>query len=209
MARGTKHTSIDGLVGLNNGLISREIFVSEEIYQQEQEQVFARAWLFVGHESQVPKPGDYLASCMGEESVILTRDNQQQIHVFLNTCRHRGMKVCRYDEGNTTVFTCPYHGWSYATDGRLVGVPAYKEAYQEQLDRSQWGLVEVAQLANYKGTIWATWDKTAPPFLDYLGEMHVYLDTLLDCRDGREGGEDRHLLSRVRPWGGVVSPTEG
>ena len=110
-------------------MISREIFVNEAIYQQEQERIFARVWLFVGHESQVPKPGDYFQSCMGEESVILTRDSQHKLHVFLNTCRHRGMKVCRYDEGNTSVFTCPYHGWGYATDGRLVGVPYYKEAY--------------------------------------------------------------------------------
>jgi phenylpropionate dioxygenase-like ring-hydroxylating dioxygenase large terminal subunit len=69
------------------------------------------------------------------------------------------MKVCRYDEGNTPVFTCPYHGWGYATDGRLVGVPYYKEAYHEQLDRAQWGLIEVAQLATYKGSVWATWDQ--------------------------------------------------
>ena len=60
---------------------------------------------------------------MGEESVILCRDRANTIHVFLNSCRHRGMKVCRYDEGNTPVFSCPYHGWSYSTDGNLVSVP--------------------------------------------------------------------------------------
>ncbi len=145
MARNAKHNATNTLVDVQHGCISREIFVNEDVYQQEQEQLFAHAWLFVGHESQIPRPGDYFISCMGEESVILTRDNQQPIHVFLNTCRHRGMKVCRYDEGNTAVFTCPYHGWSYATDGRLVGVPYYEEAYQEQLDRAQWGLVEVGR----------------------------------------------------------------
>jgi nitrite reductase/ring-hydroxylating ferredoxin subunit len=190
--------SVQYLVELEHGRISREIFVNEAIYQQEQEQIFARTWLFVGHESQIPQPGDYFVSCMGEESVILTRDSRGHIHVFLNTCRHRGMKVCRYDEGNTTVFTCPYHGWGYATDGRLVGVPYYKEAYHEALDRSQWGLIEVAQLVNYKGTIWATWDAAAPSFLDYLGEMKLYLDTLLDCRDGREGGSE--VIGGVQKW---------
>jgi phenylpropionate dioxygenase-like ring-hydroxylating dioxygenase large terminal subunit len=80
--------------------------------QQESEQVFARARLFVGHESQIPKPGDYFVSCMGEESVLWCRDREERIHVFLNCCRHRGMKVCRYDEGNTPFFTCPYHGWT-------------------------------------------------------------------------------------------------
>jgi phenylpropionate dioxygenase-like ring-hydroxylating dioxygenase large terminal subunit len=112
-----------GLVDPAAGQISREIFVNDEIYREELERVFARSWLFVGHESQIPNPGDFFVSAMGEESVILCRDRAGQIHVFLNSCRHRGMKVCRYDEGSTAVFTCPYHGWSYSTDGRLVGVP--------------------------------------------------------------------------------------
>ena len=111
------------MVNLETGVIDRDVFVSEDVYQRELEQVFARAWLFVGHESQVPNPDDFFVSRMGEESVILTRDRQGQIHVLLNTCRHRGMKVCRYDEGNTRTFSCPYHGWSYSTDGSLVSVP--------------------------------------------------------------------------------------
>jgi len=145
-----------GLVDLKVGQISREIFVNEEIYQQELERLFTRAWLFVGHESQIPSPGDFFVSGMGEESVILCRDRAGKVHVFLNSCRHRGMKVCRYDEGNTPVFTCPYHGWSYGTDGKLVGVSYFREAYHERLDKSQWGLVEVAQLCCHKGTVTAT-----------------------------------------------------
>ncbi len=120
MAIAARKQFTDNLVDLKSGQISREIFVSEEIYQMEQEQVFTRSWLFIGHESQIAKPGDYFISSMGEESVILCRDRENKIHAFLNSCRHRGMKVCRYDEVNTPVFPCPYHGWSYATDGRLV-----------------------------------------------------------------------------------------
>src|SRR5262249_32409827 len=135
-----------GLVDLAAGQISREIFVNDEIYREELERVFARAWLLVGHESQIPNPGDFFVSSMGEESVILCRDRPTgqargleahgQVHVFLNSCRHRGMKVCRYDEGNAAVLTCPYHGWSYSTDGKLVGVPYFREAYHGALDRS-------------------------------------------------------------------------
>jgi len=148
--------SIGELVDVERGQISRELFVNDEIYKKELENLFTRAWLFVGHESQIPNPGDFFVSRMGEESVILCRDREKKVRVFLNSCRHRGMKVCRYDEGNTSVFTCPYHGWSYGTDGRLVGVPYFREAYHSTLDRSQWGLVEVAQLARYKGSVWAT-----------------------------------------------------
>ncbi len=191
-------TFLQNYVDPKRGLASRELFVNEEFYQMEQERIFARVWLFIGHESQVEKPGDYFVARMGEESVILSRDRDNTIHVFLNSCRHRGMKVCRYDEGNTPVFTCPYHGWSYAGDGSLVGVPRYKDAYREELDKSQWGLVEVAQLANYKGTIWATWDPKAPSFLDYLGGMKTYLETFVDARDGSEGGSE--VIVGVQKW---------
>ncbi len=135
---------------------------------------------------------------MGEESVILSRDRDNTVHVFLNSCRHRGMKVCRYDEGNTPVFTCPYHGWSYAGDGSLVGVPRYKDAYREELDKSQWGLVEVAQLANYKGTIWATWDPKAPSFEEYIGEMEPHMGLFLNKPDGSEA--DMEVVSGVYKW---------
>src|SRR6201994_3545727 len=153
-----------GLVDVKTGQISREIFVNEAIYAEEQEKIFARGWLFMGHESQSPNPGDYGAARMGEEPVILCRHRAGAVHVFLNSCRHRGMKVCRYDDGNTTVFTCPYHGWSYGTDGALVGVPFFREAYHSELDRTKYRLVEVAQLCCYKGTVWANWDAAAPPF---------------------------------------------
>ena len=182
--------SLNGLVDVDRGIISREIFVNEEIYRQEQEQVFARAWLFIGHESQIPRPGDFFVSSMGEESVILCRDRAGRIHVFLNSCRHRGMKVCRYDEGNTVEFMCPYHGWSYATDGALVGVPFLKDAYGAQLDRSQWGLIEVAQLENYKGAIWATWD-SAGAVVPRLPRRLQALPRPAPRRLGRAGGRHR------------------
>src|SRR6185369_6268159 len=98
MATNDKRGYRSGLVDLRLGEISREIFVNEHIYAQEQECVFARAWLHVGHESQIPKPGDYFVSSMGEESEIQPRHRASTIHVFPNPCRHRAMKVCRYDQ---------------------------------------------------------------------------------------------------------------
>lgn len=182
--------SFSTMVDADKGIISREIFVSSEVYRRELETVFTRAWLFVGHESLVPKPGDFYSSRMGEEAMILCRDQQQKIHVFLNSCRHRGMKVCRYDQGNTTVFTCPYHHWSFALDGSLQGIPQYKELYEGHLDRDAWGLIEVPRMVNYKGTIWASWDENAPDFETYLGDAKIHLDQALDCRDGRVGGSE-------------------
>ena len=186
------------LVDMKKGLVSRDIFVDPGLYELEKERVFARCWLFVGFEDQVRKPGDYFVGRMGEESVILSRDRNNQLHVFLNSCRHRGMKVCRYDEGNTPVFTCPYHGWSYAGDGALVGVPRYKDAYREELDKSQWGLVEVAQMRNFKGTIWATWDPKAPAWDEYVGDMKPYLEMFYDKPDGSEA--DLEVFGGVLKW---------
>jgi phenylpropionate dioxygenase-like ring-hydroxylating dioxygenase large terminal subunit len=186
------------LVDLDKGLVAREIYVNEEIFERELEQVYGRAWLFVGHESQIPNPGDFVVSRMGTEEVLLVRDRKHKIHVHLNTCRHRGMKVCRYDEGNALVFTCPFHGWSYDTDGRLVGVPYIKTAYKDGLDKSQFGLHEVAQMANYYGSIWATWDPKAPPFETYLGP---YADTVRRCfeaTDGTDAGVE--LFNPVYKW---------
>lgn len=192
-----KESRLSGLVDLSQGIISREVFVDDEIYQQEQERIFARAWLFVGHESLIPNPGDYFASRMGEEAVILTRERRNTIRVFLNTCRHRGMKFCRYDQGNALLFTCPFHGWSYDTDGRLVGIPHAQEAYPN-IDRSKWGLIEVAQVANFKGSIWATWDGDAPPLLDCLGDYQHYIGNLFDGYDGEEAGAE--VLGGVHKW---------
>ncbi len=198
MALGLGYESASQLVNMKTGLVGRDIFVDEDLYAIEQERVFARCWLFVGFEDQVRKPGDYFVSRMGEESVILSRDRDNTIHVFLNSCRHRGMKVCRYDEGNTPVFTCLYHGWSYAGDGSLVGVPRYKDAYREELDKSQWGLVEVAQLTNYKGTIWATWDPKAPNFQEYIGDNKPALDLFLESPDGSEA--DLEVFAGIYKW---------
>ena len=192
------HGRIDTLVDSEKGLVSRELFVDGDLFHEEMENLFTRAWLFVGHESQVPNPGDFFTSRMGTESVILCRDRQHKIHVFLNSCRHRGMKVCTYDEGNTATFLCPYHAWSYGLDGRLAGVPRYRNLYEGVLDRDENALVEVPRLTNYKGTVWASWDPDAPDFLAYLGDAKAHLDLALDCRDGREGGSE--VFCGVQKW---------
>ncbi|WP_343077622.1 Rieske 2Fe-2S domain-containing protein [Pseudomonas sp.] len=178
------------MVDTTNGEIDRNIFVDPEIYRRELETVFTRAWLFVGHESQISNKGDFFTSRMGEESVILCRDKNEKVHVFLNSCRHRGMKVCRYEQGNTSLFTCPYHSWSYTTEGKLQGVPQFKNLYDGCLERDDWSLIEVAKLKVYKGTVWATWDAEAPEFEAYLGDALIHLDQVLDCRDGRPGGSE-------------------
>jgi phenylpropionate dioxygenase-like ring-hydroxylating dioxygenase large terminal subunit len=188
--------SVRGLVDKERGLVSREIFLNEEIYQQELEQIFARSWLFVGHESQVPNPGDYVLSRMGEEAVIVVRDQQRRVHVFLNSCRHRGNRVCRYDEGNTSLFTCSFHGWTYDLEGQIAALPYHDGGYNP-LPKDQWGLHE-ARSTVFEGSIWACWDESAPSFVDYMGGCELYLSGFLASIDGTPGGAE--VLGGVQKW---------
>jgi phenylpropionate dioxygenase-like ring-hydroxylating dioxygenase large terminal subunit len=174
----------ESLVDADGGLVSRRIFIEPEIYEQELRQIFARCWLFLCHESQVPEPGDFFTTYMGEDPVLVVRDGGGAIGAFLNVCRHRGNRLCRADAGNAASFTCSYHGWTYRNDGRLVGVPYLREAYHGELQRERWALIPVAQLESYKGLLFATFDPSAPPLRDYLGEMAWYLDVFFDRREG-------------------------
>ena len=97
--------------------------------------------------------------------------------------------------GTTRAFTCTYHGWAYAADGSLINVPEMEGGYANELNMSEWGLPQVAQLDIYKGLIFATWDPAAPPLLDYLGDMAWYLDAMFDRLP--EGSE---IIAGVDKW---------
>ncbi len=161
--------NIDDLVSTQRGELDRRMYSDPEIFELELTQIFGRAWLFLCHESQIRQPGDFFESVMGRDNVLVVRQKDGTVKGLLNTCSHRGNAVCRAEEGNAKSFLCTYHGWSFGIDGTLVGVPGYRDFYGPDFDRSKAGLKEVAQVARYKGFIFATHDATAPPLADYLG----------------------------------------
>jgi 3-phenylpropionate/trans-cinnamate dioxygenase alpha subunit len=185
----------DTLVNLEKRTVSPRVFVDPDLYRLEQERVFGRCWLYVAHDSQIPQPGDFVTNYMGEEPVIVCRDGHGAVRVFINSCRHRGMRVCRVDAGNTRTFLCPYHGWTYDTQGRLVGVPQHQGGYHGELKREEWGLIEIPRVATYRGLIFASFANDIESLDSYLGDFRWYLDILLNRTAG-----GWMLLPGVHKW---------
>jgi len=143
---------------LDRGVLPARVFNDPEIHALELERVFARGWVFLGHETEIPAPGDYALRFIGEDQFILVRDEAGIIRVLLNNCAHRGSLVCRAERGNTSHFRCPYHAWVYKNSGEWVGAPLKRRAYQA-LDAKQWGLQAAphveSSVANNLSTNWA------------------------------------------------------
>jgi len=169
-------------VDAQNGYLHGEIFTNPEIYEQELQQVFSRSWVFLAHDSMLPKAGDFIQNYIGEDPVIVARQKDGSVAAFLNQCRHRGMRLARVDRGNAKSFTCTFHGWNYSIDGKLANVP-HGDAIYDPKDLSDANCRRV-RLHNYKGFIFGTWDHEAPDFLSYLGDFAWYLDAYLDRYEG-------------------------
>ena len=157
---------------------------SADWYRRELERVFGRCWQFVGHESIIPRNGDFVASYMAEDPVIVQRGQDGKVRVFLNRCPHRGNLLCVHDRGNSPSFVCSYHAWTF-TDGELTGVPRLRDSYHGELDRKRLGLVE-ARCQVYGGLVFACWDAGAVS-LDERREVGVR-GRDVDDRRGDQGG---------------------
>jgi Rieske 2Fe-2S family protein len=131
-------TPIEKLVALQRPgyTLDRAFYTEPAIFERDVERIFLRQWLLAGHVSRIPSPGDYFLFEVAGESLIVIRGRDGEIRALLNVCRHRGSRVCTRAEGNARSLVCPYHAWSYATDGALVAARALPDA----LDRSAFAL---------------------------------------------------------------------
>ncbi len=166
-----------------NWTFPASLAIDDEVHDIENDRVFGRSWVFLAHESEIPERGDYVIRYITNDQFIVCRDEDGEIHGHFNSCRHRGMQVCRADMGNASHYRCPYHGWTYSNRGKLVGVTAGKEAYGNKLNKSDWGLLSIPHLSVYKGLIFGCLDANAQTLEDYLGDMRFYLDLLVDRSD--------------------------
>ena len=168
----------DVLANVRRGMLPAHIYNDAEVFEAEKERVFSRAWTFVAHESEIPQVGDYVVRRVMDNSFIVSRDQAGEVHAMFNMCLHRGMQVCRAEQGNASHFRCPYHGWSYRNDGRIVGLPFHQEAYggEKGFARKGQRLVPAPSLDSYNGLIFVSMDPDAPPLREFLGDFAFYLD---------------------------------
>ncbi len=150
-----------------------------EIFQRELEEIWYKVWVYIGHESEVPNPGDFVRRQIGLQPVIMVRGDDDKVRVFYNRCRHRANLVCLANEGNTSKFVCPYHAWSYSNTGELLE-PTFDEGYDYDLDKDQFPLVEVARQDDYRGLVFASVAEEGISLTEHLGAVTEFLDLFMD-----------------------------
>jgi phenylpropionate dioxygenase-like ring-hydroxylating dioxygenase large terminal subunit len=163
---------------VKRGLVSRDIFVSDDVCRLEMERIFGRAWIFLAHETEISNPGDFVSRNMGQAPVVVVREGGGEIYALLNSCRHRGAKVCRADSGNARHFVCPYHGWTYERSGKLM-TTTFDRHFPQGFDFSDYGLPRIPRVESFKGLIFGSWNPDIVPLADYLGDIAWYISPFL------------------------------
>jgi anthranilate 1,2-dioxygenase large subunit len=153
-----------------------QVFVDPAIYTREQERIFrGPTWNYVALAAELPNPGDFKATFIGDTPVVVSRDREGELHAFVNRCAHRGALVCREMRGNRNTHVCVYHQWSYDLRGNLIGVPFRrgiegKGGYPTDFDPSRITLPQL-QVATYNGVVFASFSQAAESLEDYLGPI--------------------------------------
>lgn len=161
--------------------VHRALFVDPAIFARELTHIFESTWVFVGLDSEVANPHDYVTGTIGRQPIILMRNGDGKLGCFLNSCRHRGTLVCPFAKGNAKFHTCRYHGWTYSSAGQNVLVTDRAQGhYPPAIADQQLNLVPVARLDSYRGFIFASLSADVPPLATHLGEASKLIDLVAD-----------------------------
>lgn len=180
--------------------VNRQAFTDPDILALEQERVFESTWIYAGHTSEVPEPGDFRSRKVAGRPVILVRGSDNIVRVFLNTCTHRGAQVCREACGNAKSFQCFYHAWTFNNEGALIGVPG-DDAYSDAFDREALGLASPARVEIYRGFVFISFNPEVEKLVDYLAGAREYLDLICDQSEvGMEVVQGTQAYSMRANW---------
>jgi phenylpropionate dioxygenase-like ring-hydroxylating dioxygenase large terminal subunit len=160
------------------GRVHGSLYTDPRVFADELERIWYRTWVYVGHESEVPQPGDYVAKTIGPQSVIMTRHSDGVVHLLLNRCSHRANQLCEAARGNSRALRCHYHGWTFATDGTLLGYP-FRQGYAGDEAKAALGLARVARTASYRGFVFGSFAAEGPTLAEHLGAAAEVLDRLV------------------------------
>ncbi len=162
--------------------VHRDVYTDPAIFDLEMERIWGKSWIYVGHESQVKNSGDYFATSIGKQAVIMTRHKDGKVYVLYNRCSHKGAQLIGDSCGQAQQLRCPYHGYVFDTDGTLVHIPR-----EEGYDGTQFGkgksganVNQVARVASYRGLVFASLSEQGPDLVSWLGGAALSIDNLAD-----------------------------
>lgn len=160
--------------------VPRRAFTDGAVFEDERDRVFDHSWLYLGHASELQKPGDFVSRTVAGRALIFSRDREGAFHALHNACPHRGAAVCREAKGNAKSFQCLYHGWIFGTDGRNRDLPG-KESYPPDfVEKGHADLPRVRRFENYGDFWFVSFDERIEPLRQYLGNAASYLDCVAD-----------------------------
>ncbi len=164
--------------------VRKEVYTDPAVFELEMERIHERVWIYCGHESQVPKPGDYHTVQIGRQPMVMVRGKDGAVGVLYNRCPHRGAMICGDRHGSAgEFFRCSYHAWTFHHDGTLRNIPMMESGYQG----TRWGrdnpdcnMKRAARVERYRGFVFASLAQDGPTLAEFLGPARIAFDDMCD-----------------------------
>lgn len=165
---------------VQDGRVHSRVFTDQAVFDLEMTKIFEQNWVYIGHDSEIPKHGDYRVRKIGRQSAVMIRDKDGTVKVHMNRCRHRGAQVCEKEAGNAKVLRCWFHGWVYDTSGNLIDVPG-RDAYGEHFNQESMALSAPPKIGQYRGFVFASLNPNSEELEKYLGNAKEMIDLMVDA----------------------------